>query len=1092
MLPATPASSAGQLPSSTPSSPTVAAPGIDHLVVSIYGDHFRDDQPMTVSFGPGITVLSTTYHHAGHVDATITVDSGAGLGLRDVSVTNYDGQSGTATAAFEVVATTPFGPPVIGGVSPSEVANIDQTIRLIVEGSSFVNLPVVSLTPAVPGLSIGSVWWGGNNRLEVELFVSAGAPLGPVGLTVNNPDQQSTILPGAFSIVTPLFHDVAPAVGLDASSGEHGAAWGDWNGDGWLDLAIGNGSLYANAAGAAFTDMTASAGLDSVGNYGGVAWGDYDDDGDLDLLSSWRKVYRNEGALPFSKVWDGGAQQTTVAWVDTDVDGDLDAYAGGRLYRNDGNDTFVDVTNGAGLSTAGWLLASAWADYDDDGDPDLYLTNNGGPNRLYRNNGDGTFADVSDAAGVADSGSGHGAAWGDYDNDGDFDLFVANNNGQFSTLYRNNGDGTFEDVSAAAGLHDRHGNATGANWLDYDLDGRLDLFVVNRDDQNRLYHNNGDGTFTDVAPGAGVADRRDSDGSTIGDYDNDGDPDIFVVSGIWGQGTPNFLFRNGTGAGSAHWLKVRLQGVISNRTGIGARVRVYAGGLMLTRQIAGSTGYMSQDAPEALFGLGSVAGPVVVEVTWPSGIVQTLPEQSVDQALLVQEPPRDQHDVALFAINQPKGQAAQGSTIAPQATVRNQGTLAETDVPVRLVIALGGNPVYDQTVVVPVIESLRDAVVTFPNFTFTTVGQYRFTFTTLLPGDQDPSNDQKEQLVQVSPSWVDVWTKDYAGDTGNVPTTDWWQSPDLWVRRQNDGGLVHQDPVAGVLNYVYVRVRNRGNVAATNVSVDTYWHGPAVGIICGDWNTIGSTTVSSLPAGGSSIVVMPWVPTRSGHTCLHDVVYNTADPVSSPCNVPGDNNIEQRNVEILARPVRAGASPSSIDNAIFQIANVFAQPASVDVALTRGNFPLSGSMVLELAPELFDRWFAATGGDVDGGQADPVSRTIVLTDPVSATVRGLPMYAEEQSTATLVLASSQAAAFTIEIAERIDGQAVGGSVYTGHTCRAEDVDCNGSVDVYDIQQVAGAWNTRAGDPGYGVWLDQNQDGAVTIVDIMLVTAAWAP
>jgi len=453
---------------------------------------------------------------------------------------------------------------------------------------------------------------------------------------IESPPRDAAPDLGAYEFVnTPVFTDVAPSLGLDVSSSMAGVAWGDLDGDGWLDLVIGDGSLFTSTLGSSFSDASAAAGLN---NLGGVAWGDYDNDGDLDLLSHQRKVYR-QNSLPFTKVWDddtGG--QVSLTWIDYDLDGDLDVYAGGRLYRNDGGDTFTNVTNSAGLSEDGYLT-SVGGDYDDDGDLDLYLTCNGCPNLLYRNNGDGTFSDVTGATGVGDAGSGHGAAWGDYDNDGDFDLFVANNNGEYSVLYRNNGDGTFQDVSAAAGLHDRLGFATGANWLDYNLDGWLDIFVVNRDDNNRLYRNNGDGTFTDVGPAAGVADPRDSDGSTVGDFDNDGDPDIYVVSGIGGTGTPNFLYRNNTnpGAGGPHWLKVKLEGVLSNRSAIGARVQVCGGGLTQTRQLAGSTGYMSQDALEALFGLGTYTDTASVEVTWPSGLVDMLTGVAVDQLITIIE-----------------------------------------------------------------------------------------------------------------------------------------------------------------------------------------------------------------------------------------------------------------------------------------------------------------------------------------------------------------------------------------------------------------------------------------------------------------------
>ena len=273
----------------------------------------------------------------------------------------------------------------------------------------------------------------------------------------------------------------------------------------------------------------------------------------------------------------GGA----AAFLDYDNDGDLDVYLingstlegfkpgqepTNKLYRNNGDGTFTDVTERAGVGDTGWGMGCSVADYDNDGYPDIYVTNYG-PNVLYHNNGDGTFTDVTNRAGVGDKRWSTGSAWGDYDKDGDLDLYVSNYldfetlykrkdkslqpiiwrgikvmagprglKGAADVLYRNNGDGTFTDVTRQAGVVDyQKGYGFSVVFGDYDNDGDLDLYIANDSTPNYLYQNNGDGTFTEVALIAGVAyneDGREQAGMGVayGDYDNDGYMDIFVTN----------------------------------------------------------------------------------------------------------------------------------------------------------------------------------------------------------------------------------------------------------------------------------------------------------------------------------------------------------------------------------------------------------------------------------------------------------------------------------------------------------------------------------------------------------------------------------
>jgi hypothetical protein len=724
-----------------------------------------------------------------------------------------------------------------------------------------------------------------------------------------------------------------------------------------------------------------------------------------------------------------------MSWADTDLDGDLDAYAGGRLYRNDGGDVFTDVTAAAGLNTGDCPWSAVWADYDADGAPDLYLTNNCGPSRLYRNKGDGTFEDVTATADVGNGGSGHGAAWGDYDNDGDFDLFVANNNGQYSVLYRNNGDGTFSDVTATAGLQDRTGNATGCNWLDYNLDGWLDLFVVNRNDQNRLYHNNGDGTFTDAAPGAGVADRRDSDGSAVGDYDNDGDPDIFVVSGIAGTGTPDFLFRNNLPPGSAHWLKVKLLGSRSNRAGIGARVRLYGAGPLQTRQLAGSTGYMSQDALEALFGLGTYTGTLTIEVAWPSGTVDTVTGVAVDQTITVGESTPQTHDAAVTNVS-PGGEWPQGTPFNVRASVRNLGNHPEPGIPVACSITFGAAEVYAQTLTSAALPPAFWEELTFPAYTPALTGVYTLLCRSQLPGDEIPANDAYTRTLTVVERAPDVWTKDNPSDTGTAPSglNDWYMSPDLWVRNADDGILTHQDPIEGITNTVYVRLRNRGNAPVITGTVSVSWIEPSLGVRCGSWAPIGVITFTNLLPGEVRIVSTPWVPTRSGHTCLQDVIDSPQDPYNrglecAPQWVPWDNNVEWHNVNILPTGSTRLLSTAEVKEAVVQMVNVYNRPQDVDLIIERMTFPTTGTITVRLPEALFDRWLAYGGHWGEGIEVVTATKEILVTGAVSATIGGAPMWAEEAAPVTLRFEGPGGLEFDVALRERIGGITTGGVAY---------------------------------------------------------------
>lgn len=423
-------------------------------------------------------------------------------------------------------------------------------------------------------------------------------------------------------------------------------AWGDYDNDGDLDLAVSLGSgevrLYRNDAGT-LVSVGNKLGMPQAGSHElrGLSWGDFDADGDIDLLGGataadkLTMVLRNDAGQSFTDVAatigltipGRSARQTN--WIDYDNDGDLDVYAADRagdnkLFRNDSG-RFTHVFAGVGPTDPRPTVGACWLDIDADGDLDLYLANqSGAADALWRNDGT-SFTDVAVALGMTGpprtkAEGGVGCAVGDYDNDGDFDVFAPNYGRNL--LYRNNGHGTFTEVGQALGVGVEN-HAVGADWGDYDNDGDLDLSVASyvgapgsQTPVNALFRNDGARGFVNVLGTAGILNAADH-GIQFVDYDNDGGLDLSVTDG-YGDAGGHFVFRNTIAADAKRRsLSVLVLDANGHQTRFGAEVRLFdsAGRVIASRQVVTGGGYNTQRAGPVHFGLAS-RQTVRVEVTF--------------------------------------------------------------------------------------------------------------------------------------------------------------------------------------------------------------------------------------------------------------------------------------------------------------------------------------------------------------------------------------------------------------------------------------------------------------------------------------------
>jgi hypothetical protein len=488
-----------------------------------------------------------------------------------------------------------------------------------------------------------------------------------------------------------------------------GAAFIDYNNDGLLDIFLvagegGTNRLYRNDGQGQFTDVTREAGLTSGGWGQGVCAGDYDNDGLTDLFVTYygqNALYHNVEGRRFENVTraagliqDRTRYNTGCAFIDYDRDGHLDLFVSNYLrfdlasapkpganpycwyrglavncgprglafdrnilYHNDGKGHFTDVSQPSGIAapSQNYSLGVVTGDFNHDGWPDVFVACDQTPSILYINRHDGTFRDEAMFRGAAldENGkalSGMGATAGDYDGDGWLDIFRTNFSDERETLYRNARDGTFEEVTQAAGMaRNTRFVGWGCGFFDFDNDGWTDLLLVNGHafpevdrlnidvrsrDRAVLYRNTGRGTFVDISDQAGPAiqERHSARGAAFGDFDNDGAVEVLVNN----QNEPPSLWKLQNNA-AAHWIILKLEGTRSNRSAIGARLELTAGGRTQTDEVRSGGSYLSQSDLRVHFGLGEARSVDRLAIEWPSGGRQELRNLRTDAVITLRE-----------------------------------------------------------------------------------------------------------------------------------------------------------------------------------------------------------------------------------------------------------------------------------------------------------------------------------------------------------------------------------------------------------------------------------------------------------------------
>ena len=601
------------------------------------------DSTSTENSLPGDTVtITASINLSGsdltNPDLTIYVSDGASVSSADfndlTNQTSYSGESdfNTNTQQTEIV---------FSGIPDLDEQNSYETETQLIMNLNYQNGEPI---PDRTVISVETVVGGDINGVYQQSSSASGI--------LNETSDQSNL----------IFQQLEnTATVLNASENSWSVSFADFDNNGFDDIFVPNynkasaSELYKNLADGTFSRIISGSIVTNTAGSVSSSWADYDNDGYIDLFvannfDAKNFLYRNIGNNSFSKVTndpivnDKGYSHST-AWADYNNDGFVDLLVSeyfstkfNCLYKNNGDGSFTKVNSGGIVNENTSSLGVSWADFDNDGDHDVLIANyENMANSLWVNGGNGSFTKYDQGSLATDQANSTGASWADYDNDGDLDLYVTNASLQNNNFYKNNGDGTFTSITTGDFVNDG-GDSHGSVWGDLDNDGDLDLFVSNdRGGLKFLYINNGDGTFGTNTSEAVCSRAGNSFGSALSDIDRDGDLDLFVANH---SDENNFLFLNN--GNSNAWFELRLTGTNSNKSAIGARIKVKATidgqAVWQIREVSSqSGGFGAQSSLVAHFGLGDANSIDSVIINWPSGYIQYLTNQTINQYLELTE-----------------------------------------------------------------------------------------------------------------------------------------------------------------------------------------------------------------------------------------------------------------------------------------------------------------------------------------------------------------------------------------------------------------------------------------------------------------------